>query len=80
MTDISDDEKESMIAEMQLPMVCPNTTQFIIEGTQIFETTYFEILLSLKEDADLSILENTIIMSSYQSRYFNAEYYNEHGF
>ena len=52
MTDISDDEKESMFAEMQLPMICPNTTEFTIEGTGLFETTYFEILLSLKEGVD----------------------------
>ena len=80
MTDISDDEKESMYAEMQLPMICPNTTQFIIEGTEIFETTYFEILLSLKDPSNYAILENTMIFSSYQSRYFNAEYYNKNGF
>ena len=80
MTDISDDEKESMFAEMQLPMICPNTTEFTIEGTGLFETTYFEILLSLKEGVDPSILENTMILSSYQTRYFNAEYYNDHRF
>ena len=52
MTDISDDEKEAMYNEMAVPMMCPNTQELIIEGTGLFETTYFEVLLSLKDGVD----------------------------
>ena len=48
-------------------MLCPDTTEFSVEGTGLFESTktYFEVVLSLKDGVDPSILENTMIMTSF---------------
>ena len=78
--DISEGEKQSMLKEMAIPMICPNTTEIILEGTGLFGSTFFEVTIELSDTADPSILDNTIILNSSQSRYFNAESYVENGY
>ena len=78
-TDLSEENRQAMKDEIVLPSLCPDITSFQLEGdslrgSQSFNVEVIPVNSSTAADAPIN---NTIIISSAISRYFEPDEYLE---
>ena len=59
--------------EIVFPSLCPNTTSITLEGNSISGAAFFELNLVPIDLTSGNFVDNTMVISSVISRYFEAD-------
>ena len=79
-TELADADRQAMKDEIVFPSLCPNTTSITLEGNSISGFANFELNLVPFNLSSTGVVDNSMVISSVISRYFEAEEYVEQGY
>ena len=63
-----------------VPMLCPDTKELYVKGGESGNTNFALIVDPTDKASEEGVVDYTLVYTREVSHYFNADFYNEHGY